>query len=65
MTGFRDKFLASQISDLGGNVLDSVTKNVNCVITKDKNSNSSKIAKAKKMGVEILNIEEFKDIYLS
>jgi DNA ligase (NAD+) len=65
MTGFRDKFLVSQISDLGGNVLDSVTKNVNCVITKDKNSTSSKITKAKKMGIEILNIEEFKDIYLS
>ena len=65
MTGFRDKLLASQISELGGNVLDGVTKNVNCVITKDKNSSSSKIVKAQKMGIEILNIEEFKDIYLS
>jgi NAD-dependent DNA ligase len=64
MTGFRDKMLAAQISELGGNVLDSVTKNVNCVITKDKNSTSSKIAKAKKMGIEVVTIEEFKTIYL-
>lgn len=63
MTGFRDKMLASQITELGGNVLDSVTKNVNCVITKDKNSSSSKIAKAKKMGIEVLEIEEFKIKY--
>ena len=64
MTGFRDKFLASQISNLGCNVLESVTKNVNCVITKDKNSTSSKIAKANKMGIEVVNIEEFKNKYL-
>ena len=64
MTGFRDKMLASQISEQGGNVLDSVTKNVNCLITKDKNSTSSKITKAIKMGIEVMNIEEFKEKYL-
>ena len=65
MTGFRDKMLASQISELGGNVLDTVTKNVNCVITKDKNSSSSKITKAKKMGIEVLDIYEFKEKYFN
>ena len=64
MTGFRDKMLASQISEQGGNVLDSVTKNVNCLITKDKNSTSSKITKAIKMGIEVISIEEFKEKYL-
>lgn len=64
MTNFRDKMLSSQISELGGIVLDSVTKNVNCLITKDKNSTSSKITKAKKLGIEILNIDEFKSKYI-
>lgn len=64
MTGFRDKMLANQISELGGNVLDSLTKNVNCLITKDKNSTSSKITKAQKMGIEVVDIQEFKLKYL-
>lgn len=64
MTGFRDKMLASQISELGGNVLDSLTKNVNCLITKDKNSTSSKITKAQKMGIEVVDIQEFKTKYI-
>ena len=64
MTGFRDKMLASQISELGGNVLDSLTKNVNCLITKDKSSTSSKITKAQKMGIEVVDIQEFKLKYL-
>ena len=64
MTGFRDKMLANQISELGGNVLDSLTKNVNCLITKDKNSTSSKITKAQKMGIEVLDIQEFKTKYI-
>jgi NAD-dependent DNA ligase len=64
MTGFRDKILSAQITELGGNVIDTITKNVNCVITKDKNSNSSKIIKAKKMNIEILNIQEFKEKYI-
>lgn len=64
MTGFRDKMLASQISELGGNVLDSLTKNVNCLITKGKNSTSSKITKAQKMGIEVLDIQEFKTKYI-
>lgn len=64
MTGFRDKILSAQITELGGTVLDSVTKNVNCVVTKDKNSSSSKITKAKKLGIEVLEINEFKEKYL-
>lgn len=64
MTGFRDKMLSSQISENGGNVLDSLTKNVNCLITKDKNATSSKIIKAQKMGIEVVDIQEFKLKYL-
>lgn len=64
MTGFRDKMLTSQICQLGGNVLDTLTKNVNCLITKDKNSTSSKINKASKMNIEVLDINQFKTKYL-
>jgi NAD-dependent DNA ligase len=56
--------LSSQISENGGNVLDSLTKNVNCLITKDKNATSSKIIKAQKMGIEVVDIQEFKLKYL-
>lgn len=64
MTGFRDKILAKEIADNGGNVLDSLTKNVNCLITKDTNSTSSKITKALKLGIEVIDIENFKEKYL-
>lgn len=64
MTGFRDKMLTNQITENGGNVLDSLTKNVNCLITKDKNSTSSKITKAHKLGIEVVDIQEFKEKYL-
>ena len=64
MTGFRDKTMAEAIKNLGGTVLDSLTKNVNCLVTKDINSGSSKVKKAEKMGIEILDINGFKTRYL-
>ena len=64
MTGFRDKELSAKISEMGGMVGDGVTKETNCLIVKDINSTSSKVQKARKNGIEILDIDGFKEKYL-
>lgn len=65
MTGFRDKELAAEIVRLGGIVGDGVTKATNCLMVKDINSASSKVQKARKNGIEILDIDGFKAKYLA
>ena len=64
MTGFRDKEMADKIMELGGTVSDGVTKATNCLVVKDVTSNSSKIQKAIKNGIEILEIDTFREKYL-
>ena len=63
-TGFRDQMLFKEIKDNGGVVSDGVTKATNCLIVKDLNSSSSKLKKAEKMGIEILDINGFKTKYM-
>ena len=63
-TGFRDKELQSKIEIKGSKVTSSVSKNTNLVVTKDVNSTSSKIKKAKELGIDIMTPEEFKDTYI-
>lgn len=63
-TGFRDQVLFKEIKDNGGIVSDGVTKETNCLIVKDLNSTSSKVKKAEKMGIEILDINGFKEKYM-
>lgn len=58
-TGFRDANLKGQIEGFGGEVTDTLTKATNCLITKDINSTSSKIKKAKELGIEVLTPTEF------
>ena len=62
-TGFRDQMFFKEIKDNGGVVGDGVTKETNCLIVKDINSTSSKVKKAQKMGIEILDIDGFKEKY--
>jgi DNA ligase (NAD+) len=64
MTGFRDKELSEKIIELGGSVSDGVTKETTCLIVKDITSNSSKVQKARKNGIEIIDRETFLQIYL-
>ena len=63
-TGFRDQALFKEIKDNGGVVGDGVTKETNCLIVKDLSSASSKMKKAEKMGIEILDINGFKEKYM-
>ena len=57
-SGFRDKILEKNIIDNGGKVSSTLSKNTNYLVVKDLNSTSSKVEKAKEIGVEIItNIE--------
>ena len=56
--------MADKIVELGGVVSDGVTKTTNCLVVKDITSNSSKIQKAMKNGIEILEIDTFREKYL-
>ena len=64
MTGFRDKEMSDKIKELGGNVTDGVTKETTCLIVKDTTSNSSKIQKARKNGISIIERDMFLQTYL-
>jgi NAD-dependent DNA ligase len=57
-SGFRDKILEKNIIDNGGKVSSTLSKNTHYLVVKDLNSTSSKVEKAKELGVEIItNIE--------
>ena len=58
-TGFR--FTAEEkesLERLGWGISDSLTKNTNVLVVKDKNSTSSKVKKAQQMGIQIMTKEE-------
>lgn len=59
-TGIRDKEMEAYIINNGGKIASSVTKSVNLLITKDVNSTSDKIAKAKKNNVKVISYEQAK-----
>ena len=59
-TGIRDKEMETYIINNGGKIASSVTKSVNLLITKDVNSTSDKIAKAKKNNVKVISYEQAK-----
>lgn len=47
------------IASLGGEVKDSITSSVTILVTKDPNSTSGKITKAKKMGIQVISLADF------
>lgn len=63
-SGFRDVDLEKKIVENGGKVLTSVSKNLKILIVKDKSSTTSKVEKARTLGVEILEYDEFIDKYI-
>jgi len=62
LTGFRDKELKEIIEKNGGKVTDSVTKKTFAVIAKDKSEESTKLSKARSLGVKIYDKDEFLNI---
>ena len=59
-TGFRDSELENEIKKMGGSVSTSVSKNTYLVVAKDEDESSSKITKAKELGIEVISLEKFK-----
>ena len=59
MTGFRDSEIIDYISKNGGIMQNDVNMKTEYLIVKDIESNSSKIKKAKIMGVEIIDVDGF------
>jgi NAD-dependent DNA ligase len=63
MSGFRDKDLEQLIENNGGEISSGVSKNTNILIIKDDTvMNTSKVVKAKDLGVKIYTIQEFNKI---
>jgi NAD-dependent DNA ligase len=57
-TGIRRQDLVDEIESRGGKNLSAISKNVTHLICKDKNSTSSKMIKAKELGIIIMSVEE-------
>jgi NAD-dependent DNA ligase len=57
-SGFRDAKLKDKLMNEGNSVVDSLTKEVNILVVKDINETSSKIEKAKKYDIEIVEVKK-------
>ena len=63
-TGFRDKDLEAILKKVGAKMGSSVSKNTLCVVVKDSNSEeSSKVLEAKRLGLPVLTLMQFKTQY--
>jgi len=61
MSGFRDKEMAAKIEAEGGTIQSSVSGKTTLLVTKDPNSTTGKPEKARKLGIEIISIEEMQE----
>lgn len=59
-TGFRDKDLAVAVEDAGGTMQSSVSGKTTLLVTKNPDSTTGKVKKAREKGVRIVGIDEFK-----
>lgn len=57
-SGFRDKNLEKKIINNGGNIITTISSNTDYLIVKDINGSSSKIIKAKDLGIKIITIDD-------
>jgi NAD-dependent DNA ligase len=64
-TGVRNANMEKQIVDGGGVIGSGITGKTTIVIAKDPNEGSSKLNKAREMGIQIVSITEFDKKYIS
>jgi len=64
-TGVRNADMEKQIIDGGGAIGSSISGKTTIVIAKDPNEGSSKLNKARELGIEIVSITEFEKKYIS
>ena len=60
-TGIRDKNSEEVIVSRGGKIVSSVSKNTTHLVCKDPNSGSSKLEKAKSLGIKIMSLQDLKN----
>ena len=61
-TGFRSKELEKQIAEQGGKMGSSVSKNTSYLVADDPSSTSGKAAKARENGVNIISVDQLKEL---
>ena len=61
-TGFRDSELKQKIIENGGSVKDSLNSKTDYLVVKDADSGSSKLTKAKELGVKIVTLDSLNSI---
>lgn len=64
-TGFRDKFLKSEIEKAGGTIANSMSAKVTILIAKDPNKSSSKLNKARTNGTRIMSRDDFENLIVN
>ena len=64
MTKVRDAAILQQVEEKGGEMVESVNKNVWVVIVKSHEDLSNKVKKAQELKVPIMTVEEFKTKYM-
>jgi NAD-dependent DNA ligase len=62
-TGFRDKELEAKIKKQGGKIGSSVSSKTFLVIVKDLEGETSKVQKAKELGIPVMTLDDFVDKY--
>ena len=63
MTGFRNKELEEKLKSVGAKVGSSVSKNTYLVIAKDKDDETGKVLEAKKLGINVVSLDEFHPLF--
>ena len=63
ITGFRDKNLEDKIKNSGAKIGSSVSKNTHLVIVKHLEEDTGKASDAKKLGVQVITVEDFNNKY--
>ena len=64
-TGVRNSDMEKRIVDGGGSIGSSVSGKTTVVIAKDPSENSSKLNKARELGIEVIGVADFEKKYLS
>jgi NAD-dependent DNA ligase len=63
LTGFRDKELEEFIVAAGGQVVGSVSKHTSLIVAANPSESSSKLEKARELGIRVLSKDEFNATY--
>lgn len=62
-TGIRDDQVEKFVINNGGKIVSGVSKNLTLLVAKDIHENSSKLIKARELGINIVTLQELKDKY--